>query len=283
MANTIYLYSLDLEALKPYCNEVLKYKNECKTTMNKEEQLLSKRISELADLCYQRDIPTHTDFLNLNEQTIFHRLVKTLPRLNWQLAGGYALAERKVVCFLPSYEEALSSLPFSCLKIEPVQARFAQEVCHRDYLGALINLGIDRGKMGDILVQGKSAWVFCMEELADYIIRELTFVKHNHVSVSRDTNPQTVIEPDFETLEGSVASLRLDCVLSLAFGLSRSKAAPYLAGEKVFVNGRLETSASLQLRDGDIVSLRGMGRFLYQGLVAETKKGRLLIRIHKYR
>ena len=103
--------------------------------MDKEEQLLKKRIMELAALCYQRDIPSYTDFLNLNEQTVFHSLERSLPPVRFLMTGGYEPAERKIVCFLPSYEEDTTNLPISILKVEPVHARFVEELTHRDYLG----------------------------------------------------------------------------------------------------------------------------------------------------
>lgn len=118
--------------------------------MDKEEQLLKKRIMELAALCYQRDIPSYTDFLNLNEQTVFHSIERSLPPVRYLITGGYEPAERKIVCFLPSYEEDATNLPISILKVEPVNARFAEGLTHRDYLGALMNLGIERGMVGTL-------------------------------------------------------------------------------------------------------------------------------------
>ena len=88
--------------------------------MEKEELLFRKRIQELSRLSYERDIPVHTDFLNLNEQTIFFSLISSLSPAKYQLAGGYEMAERKVVCFLPSYEEEQTEYPFVCLSAKPV-------------------------------------------------------------------------------------------------------------------------------------------------------------------
>ena len=109
--------------------------------MEKEELLFRKRIQELSRLSYERDIPVHTDFLNLNEQTIFFSLISSLSPAKYQLAGGYEMAERKVVCFLPSYEEEQTEYPFVCLSAKPVNPRFAEELSHRDYLGTLYASG----------------------------------------------------------------------------------------------------------------------------------------------
>ncbi len=250
--------------------------------MEKEELLFRKRIGELARICYERDVPVHTDFLTLNEQTTFLSLVPSLPPVRYELTGGYEMAERKVVCFLPSYEECLWNNPFTCLLAQPVNPRFSQELTHRDYLGALMNLGIERDKIGDILIDGKLCRIFCMEDMADYLCGELHSVSRTTLTLSRVPAGELKIEPRFERISGSVASLRLDCVLALAWKSSRSKMTPYIDGEKVFVNGRLALSNSQVLKDGDIVSVRGLGKFAYRGVETETKKGRLFIALDRY-
>lgn len=250
--------------------------------MDKEALILQKRLKELEELCYQRDIPVHTDFLTLHEQTIFYSLVREFHGSRFQLTGGYEAAERKIVCFLPSYEESCEYPPVSCLKVSPVQEKFADPVTHRDYLGALMNLGIERSKIGDILVDGTTAYVFCMEDMADYMAGELTYVRHNHITAEVCQVQELDIHPKFEEVSGSVASERLDVVLSLAYQTSRSKIVPYIEGEKVFVNGRLITSNSYMLKPGDIVSARGLGKFAYVGVQTQTKKGRYYIVLNKY-
>ena len=111
----------------------------------KEEQLLKKRMIELAGLCYQRDIQTSTGFLSLNEQTIFHSIEKTLPPVRTCLTGGFEGAERKLLCFLASYDDEEFGLPIAVLEVIPANLRYSEALTHRDYLGALMNLGIERG------------------------------------------------------------------------------------------------------------------------------------------
>lgn len=126
-----------------------------------EEQWLEKRVEELAEKCRMRDIPTHTEFLNLNEQDIFYRTMRKQKGVRYVLAGGYPMAERKVGMFLPSYLEEgdESMLPVSCVHILPLNEKFADKLSHRDYLGALMNLGIERHKTGDIVTDGTRAWL----------------------------------------------------------------------------------------------------------------------------
>lgn len=250
--------------------------------LDKEEQLLKKRISELANHCYQRDIRSYTDFLTLNEQTIFHSMKRTLPPVTWLMSGGYETAERKIVCFLPSYEDETADLPISILKAVPASPRFSQDLSHRDYLGAIMNLGIERSCVGDILMNENGCFIFCMERMAGFLADELKMVRHTPVVCSPVAQAEEAA-PSFETVSGSVASPRLDSVVALVFKTSRSKALPYIEGEKVFIDGRLCTSPGQQLKGGEIVSVRGLGKFLYTGAVNETKKGRLFVSAEKYR
>ncbi|HJA70610.1 MAG TPA: RNA-binding protein [Candidatus Lachnoclostridium stercoravium] len=251
--------------------------------MEKEEYLLKKRLLELAELCFQRDVPAHSDFLNLNEQTIFYSIIRELPPVPYILAGGFELAERKIVCFLPSYmDESSFEPPVSCIRFTPLNARFAEDLTHRDYLGSVMNLGIDRCKTGDILLNDNETYLFCLEDMAPYIAGEMTRVRHTSVKTEICRPGEISYTPRFEEIEGSVASVRLDSVLALAFRCSRSKILPYIQGERVFINGKMAVSNSASLKEGDIVSVRGLGRFRYTGVRSETKKGRMFISVQKY-
>ena len=251
--------------------------------MEKEEYLLKKRLLELAGLCVQRDVPAHSDSLNLNEQTIFYSIIRELPPVPYILAGGFELAERKIVCFLPSYmDESSFEPPVSCIRFTPLNARFAEDLTHRDYLGSVMNLGIDRCKTGDILLNDNETYLFCLEDMAPYIAGEMTRVRHTSVKTEICRPGEISYTPRFEEIEGSVASVRLDSVLALAFRCSRSKILPYIQGERVFINGKMAVSNSASLKEGDIVSVRGLGRFRYTGVRSETKKGRMFISVQKY-
>ncbi|MEY8337290.1 YlmH/Sll1252 family protein [Lachnospiraceae bacterium 62-35] len=251
--------------------------------MEKDEQLLKKRLLELAELCFHRDIPLHTDFLNLNEQTIFHSLAGKLPPVSCVMTGGYHPAERKIVCFLPSYMDKERFVPpLSCICLSPLNLRFAEDLTHRDYLGAVMNLGIERCKIGDIIQNEKEALLFCMEDMSEYISGELTRVRHTQVQAALCQPEDISFTPRYEIAEGSIASVRLDNMLALVYRCSRNKAVAYIEGERVFINGKLALSNSAPLKEGDIISVRGLGRFQYDGVQSETKKGRLFVIAKKY-
>ena len=254
--------------------------------MNKEEELLSKRIQELARLADVKYCPTYTDFLNLNEQNI---LQQTLPKLAYvQVAcfGGYEGAERQIAAFVPdalSYRmEEFQDYPISCIQIRPKNARFAEDLSHRDVLGALMHLGIDRCKMGDIAMCDGICYLFCHASLAELIAGELTKVRHTTVTCSICRPEDFTYQPKVKEIIGTVASVRLDAVMSVAFQSSRSSLLSLIDGGMVFVNGRLITTNAYTLKQGDLISARGEGKFRYVGAEKETKKGRILIRVEKY-
>lgn len=118
--------------------------------------------------------------------------------------------------------------------------------------------------------------------MAELICRDLTRVRHTSVMVSQEDAQTFSYTPKYEEITGNVASVRLDSILSIAFGSSRSKLVAWIEGGKVFANGKLMTTNSYQLKEGDIISVRGMGRFKYNGIQSQSRKGRYFVSLHKY-
>lgn len=250
--------------------------------MNKEELLLQKRLVELSRIAYTREIVTFSEFLNLNELNILHTTPKNMLLSQYKTYGGYGLSERQMAAFLPDALYYDYQYPIQIIEISPVNRKFAEELSHRDYLGAVMNLGIERCKLGDILIEDGKAILFAKEELASYIMEHLTRIRHTTVKTSILPAFEDSYEPRYEELKGTVASVRLDTVLSLAYPLSRSKVTGVIEGARVFVNGKLVTSNGYRLKEGDILSVRKMGRIGYNGILSETKKGRYMVSIRKY-
>ncbi len=251
--------------------------------MEKEEQIFRKRVQELADICFCRDVPANTDFLTLNEQTIFQSISGSLPPVRFVLSGGLALSERKVVCFLPSYEEELRDPPFECLNIAPVNKKFAEELSHRDFLGAVMSLGVERSMIGDIFLKEGEAYVFVMKKMSRYLAETLSSVRHTTVRVSVCQDVNECLKPEFEEICGTVSSIRLDSIVALCGRLSRTKAAAYIEGEKVSVNGQLAAVPSRTVKEGESLSIRGVGKFLFSSAGGQTKKGRTVVTLLKYK
>ena len=259
---------------------------------DRDVQNLEKRFAELSRTAYQRDIITYSDFLNLNEQNILHMLPKDRLFTRIVSFGGYEMAERQMAAFIPDalylrYGKKELSLtdvnyPFSAVRIAPLNEKFSEELTHRDYLGSILNLGIDRSKTGDIITGRKEALLFVHRDMSELILHELTRVKHTSVKTEPVCLDEIDYTPAYEEIRGTVASVRLDSLLSLAFSQSRTKLTGLIEGAKVYVNGRLITSNGYQPEEGDIISVRGMGKFRYEACGSRTRKNRLTVIINKY-
>ncbi len=247
------------------------------------EELFRGRMKDLADAAYSRGIVTFSDFLDLYEIHMIHGMDWRGCGVTVSLSGGYAAAERQMAAFVP---DALSydwDYPVMCLRIAPEFPKFAEKLTHRDYLGSILGLGLERCKIGDILVHEKEAWCFCQEKIAGFLLQSLRAVRHTSVIVSSvDNMAEQDLRPNEKEITGTVASIRLDSVISLAFSISRSAAVPLIDGGKVFVNGRMITSNGFRLSEGDLISVRGTGKFRYGGTLTHTRKGRELIQVFRF-
>ena len=244
--------------------------------------MLQKRLIELSKIAYQRDIVTYSDFLNLNELNILHTTPKQELFSQYETYGGYEFSERQMVAFLPDALCYEKKYPICALKMEPLQKKFSEQLSHRDYLEAVLNLGIDRCKLGDILVEEDYAILFVHQSLKNFIFEELTRIRHTSIMVTEIEAEDVSYQPKVKEISGTVSSLRLDSLLSLAFSSSRSKLVAYIENGKVFVNGKLITSNGYQIKEDDIISVRGLGRFQFKELLSQTKKGRFYVTIHLY-
>ena len=250
--------------------------------MTREEQQLEKHFRDLARTAYQRGIAVFSDFLNLNELNIFQSLRPEFSYLKMESFGGYELAERQIAVFRPEAPVFYADYPVKCLKITPLNAKFAEDLNHRDYLGAVLNLGIDRACLGDILMEEDAAYLFCLERMADFIRDNLTRIRHTSVYVEQVEAENFHYEPKYKEVSGTVASVRLDKLLALAFNASRSSLTGLIEGGKVFVNGKLVTSNGYEPKEGDLISVRGMGRFRFRGTGGQSKKGREYVILWRY-
>ncbi|MBQ8558907.1 MAG: RNA-binding protein [Tyzzerella sp.] len=250
--------------------------------MQKEELMLQKRLIELSRLSYQRGIVTFSDFLNLNELNILHTIPKAELSTGYVTFGGYEYSERQMVAFLPDALCYNYEYPISILKISPLQKKFSEPLSHRDYLGAILNSGIERCKLGDILVEENYAILFAHKSLEPFLMEELVRIKHTSVMTTSEDIEEFHYMPKLKEINGTVSSLRLDSLLALAFSSSRSKLVAFIEGGKVFVNGKLITSNGYQIKENDIISVRGLGRFRYRETLSQTKKGRYYVTIELY-
>ena len=265
----------------------------------KSRDFLAGRVKDLAARAYMNNFITHTDFLSVSELAMFHQIlasegvssnVHEYCGARYVIYGGFEDAERAMICFLPEYldeetfllSEKNEQTVLSCVSIKPVNARFADELNHRDYLGSLMNLGIERDQLGDILTAENKAYVFATTEIAQMICKELIRIRHTSVKCEIVNASECDIRPVFEEVSGSVASERIDAILAFVYHLSRSEAQKLIEAESVFIDGRTAYSGGYDLKSGARVSVRGHGKFIYLGVDNTTRKGRLFVKVKKF-
>ncbi len=262
-----------------------------------DSQVLRGHVRDLWRRTFQNDYMTSTEFLSLSEQNDAYLVLREerVPMKSGKGAfgfweGGIPEADRKVLIFGPSYlseedlrtEVASGESVIVCLRVKPVNGKFSDELTHRDYLGALMHMGIKRGQIGDILLSEEGAFVFVLRDIAEVICDELVRIKHTTVSAEVVTPGECTAGIKKEERNGSVASSRIDSVIAMAFHLSRGVASQLIESEKVYVNGRTVTSPSYTLKASERVSVRGYGKFEFLGAEGTTRKGRTIAKILMY-
>lgn len=249
-----------------------------------DEKQMKNRFLELAKRSYEQNTYTFTGFLGLTEQSLFWEIEKEVAFAGYTLEGGNSICDRKVVRFGKQeelgYEE---EFPIVCIKMTPLIKKFSDEFSHRDFLGAIMNLGIDRSTIGDIFIQENEGYVFCLSSISDYILESLDKVKHTNIKCEKIKDSLRFIKDKGKTLEITVTSDRIDVVVSGVYHISRSESLSYFVKGIVCVNGRLCTSNAKVLKEGDVVNVRGMGKFLYQGINHITKKDKCRISVQLYK
>jgi len=241
----------------------------------KETENLQNRFADLHNRSVSKGIYTYSGFMYEYDAAAAY---KAAPAADVRLYGGFPEAERVVVRFgnehdIP-YEEPF---PIGILEVSPVNDKFSDDFSHRDFLGALMHLGIERDVIGDILIKRNTAWIFVLEKMSEFISRELTRVKHTTVSVRITDDLPDDAGPCRETALINVSSPRIDAVVAGFYRISRTRSMELFASGKVFVNGTECRSGDRELKENDSVTVRGSGKFFYKGIQKETRKKREVV------
>ncbi len=246
-----------------------------------EQELCKKRLIDLSRQAERKGIVLFSDFLNLNELNIYHQTEKFFETKT-ESFGGVPYAERQIIAFIPDALCYEWSYPITALCIKPLYPKYAEKLGHRDILGAIMKLGVDRSKLGDIIIGDGIYYLLCEEDIAGYFIENLDKIRHTLVKLETCSMESLTIQQDFEEKDGIITSNRLDSVVACVYKLSRSQALNLFRQEKIYVNGRLIENVTYSCHEGDIVSVRGYGRFIYVREYGETNKGRLKFQYNLY-
>ena len=259
--------------------------------MTEKEELIS-HILDLKEKAASDGVVTSSSFLSLDEISDIIKLEHINNKyVDTFYYGGYDEAERKVVIFIPEFyavdeaslEEFLDENGYNPLDLLYIKKDKFTTLTHRDYLGAIMGLGLKRETTGDIIPKDDSCSVFCLKSVSSYITENLKQAGRGSVSVTLcDKNEFSVKASETETVFVSVASMRLDCLVAAAFKLSRPSAAEAIKQGVIYVNSAQVTKNDFTLKTGDKLVLRGKGKVLIGEATGYSKKGRIHLNIKRY-
>ena len=256
--------------------------NIVKIAHNPEDKVLLAKLWDKINAGIRKNIPANTGFLSPREQALAQYLFGNAEGLSF--FGGYPEAERKMLVYLPEYleQECLSGIdsPVACLK-----ALFYEgdNPNHRDFLGALMGAGIARETIGDICVGNGMCIFFVTEEIAPYILQNFTGAGRTKLHLEQIPLEQADIpEPETKQIRDTVASVRLDSIISSGFRIGRGAAAQYVTAGKVAIDGLPCEKPDKQLPEGAKISVRGLGKIKLTAVNGQTKKGRISVIIDRY-
>ena len=247
-----------------------------------EDRLLLAKLWDKINAGMRKIIPANTCFLSPREQEMTRFLFGEPEGL--YTFGGYPEAERKMLVYLPDYLEESALMaegsPVVCLR-----CTFYQEdsPSHRDFLGALMGAGIGRETVGDICVDKGSCDFFVTSEIAPYILQNFTSAGRTRVHVQRISLTDAHIPaPEVKEIRDTLASLRLDSVISSGFRIGRSLACQYVQTGKAAIDGLLCEKPDKTVEEGASVTVRGLGKIQLSAVNGKTKKDRISVVIHRY-
>ena len=247
-----------------------------------EDRMLLAKVWDKIQSGLRREIPANSCFLSPRELEMTRFLFGTVPGL--MEFGGFEDAERKMLVYLPEYLDESwlqeEDSPIVCLRASFYEA---DTLSHRDFLGALMGAGIARETVGDICVSKGSCDFFVTEEIAPYILQN--FISAGRTKLHLEAVPLSQVqvpEPETKEIRDTLASLRLDSVISAGFRIGRSLASQYVTTGRAAIDGLPCEKPDKPVAEGSKISVRGLGKIKLRAVNGQTKKGRISVVIDRY-
>lgn len=249
--------------------------------MELDEKLLISRTEDLFKLCEKYASPRFSDFLNGAELNTVSNKIYFPDDYNVAFWGGFEDSEKKIMGVFPQWSEPdTACFPITCIKAE---GKFNKKLNHRDYLGSVLSLGISVSKLGDIAVSDDYAYIFMHNDISSYVIDNLHKIGNQGIKTTLIEDLNVIkFERKFKTFSSVCASMRLDAIIGAALNLSRTQSAYLIKSGKVKLNYIENDKIADIVKEGDLISVRGYGRFIPEKINGETRKMRLHITFKQY-
>lgn len=252
-----------------------------------ENKLLVAKIADKFEFCKTRNKITYTDFLDISEMSVVKRILLEEKINNWIIFGGRENADRNIIIFYPEkFSKEMVEKNYSKI-LEVIRIKLPNNLNyeHREFLSGIMKLGIKREKFGDILVTNTGADIISLCDVSKYLqegLNDLTRFKKSIITIENIKNIEKV-ENEFEDIKIVISSMRLDNFVSELAKCSRTRASEIIEGGKVFINSVNEFKDSKKIELNDIITIRGKGKFIFSEIEKETKSGKFLVNIKKYK
>ncbi len=246
---------------------------------DKDKLIDMRRIIDKIEMVLNNHVEASTDFLDPYERSLAKSILNRFDEINYLENGGIDQAERKIISIYPHY------LDSSTVENEIVALRLTgdlQELSHKDYLGGILSLGINRTKIGDILLHNDYVDIIVKSELSDFIILNANKIGNQNITIKQCPIEQLLaVELDFKEMNRVLSSNRLDSYISGCYNLSRKDSGNIIKSGRVKVNWQSIEKISKEVEVGDMISVRGYGRSIFHSVEGLTKKDNLkaIIRI----
>ncbi len=252
-----------------------------------DNHLLTSKVADKFKLCQTRNKIENTDFLDENQKKIVSDFLRSQKYKHYLFYGGIENAERNVLVVFPDkLEQVMENNEFdfnnilNAIKIELPEEEY-DKYTHRNYLGALMKLGIKREKIGDIIVRSDGADIIVNKDITKFLLINLSdLIRFKKAKVSQ-INLQDIknVPVEKEEFEITIPSMRLDNIVSELAKCSRTKAVEIILSERVFINYETVTKVSKEVKENDKITIRGKGKFEVIEIMGNTRKNRIILKV----
>ena len=244
---------------------------------DKDQVLNMRKVLDKIEIVLYKHTVQITDFLDPYERRIAESILNQFMEISYKELGGLKESERKILLIFPHYcEYDDMSIPIISLMIEG----YTESFCHRDFLGSILNLGINREKIGDILIHENYTQLVVKQEISQFVLISLKRVGKEKVKVKEiPLGELSASNIEYRDVLTTIPSLRLDAIVSGGLNLSRNDSQKLIESGKLKVNWEPIQRVSKNVVEGDVISIRGYGRFILKSVEGISKKGRLRVKI----